>query len=1021
VTLASTCRGTDAVRHSVPGAVPVLALLAILATVRAPGATAQVGPELVVTSHRITVGGRALAYTARAGRLPIRHNETGTALGDVFFTWYAVEPEPGSPARPLTFLWNGGPGANSVLLHLHGFGPKRIQTPDSPLDGHGCACILEDNDATWLGFTDLVFVDPVGTGFSRPREGVDADRFYGAREDAAYIAELIRVFLQRFDAWDAPLFIGGESYGTWRAAGAAKALAEGGIPVAGVLLISGGVPVGGLEREPMRVAELITARTAAAFHHRRLAPELLRDLDATLEEAERWAVDVYAPALARRDSLDASERRAVVEGLARYTGLAPDALDAETLVLNRGDFATALLRDDGRVLSRFDTRVTTDAPTAPEGAEATLVGSYLRDDLGYDTDVAYQGLEAGYRSVSDSGPASPGERWRYDQGAPGQVLPQRLTVGDGPPGDRPSWLRDALATDPEIRVWVATGLFDSLNSCSLNRRLVDLLEATERDAFTLACYAGGHAMYADRPVRLAMREDVGRFVAEAAEGWRGRRPPPKPPSDTAATARRSVEGDIVTTRHAVRIAGREVAYTARAGTLPIREDATGEVHARIFFVAYSVEPAPGDPPRPLLFAWNGGPGSNAGLLHVAAMGPRRLAMGDTFPTADPAAMSSIVDNEATWLRTADLVFVDPVGTGYSRPTRAEYGSEFYDTRGDVASVAEFIRVFRTRFDAWDAPLFLAGESYGAQRAAAVARALQQDGIDVSGVVLISGSAGLGAVPDRWATPLLLPSLTATARYHGRLPSAIDGDDAVARARAWGLGPFADALARGDHLGDAERARMRRELAGWTGLPVESVGDSLRLSGAAFTELLLADENRILGRYDARLSRPRNPDEGIFDPREDASLAPLEGVLSGNAPTMIRYLRGTLGYESDLYYVGPFGGAWPPPDRFRGDWMSVRWSWTEGPEAPLLDAMKADPAMRVLHASGVYDLATPAGIPAFQVEALEPALRERITVKVYEGGHSFYLDRASRLAFMEDGTAFIRAAVTDRSEGQGRDP
>ena len=149
---------------------------------------------------------------------------------------------------------------------------------------------------------------------------------------------------------------------------------------------------------------------------------------------------------------------------------------------------------------------------------------------------------------------------------------------------------------------------------------------------------------------------------------------------------------------------------------------------------------------------------------------------------------------------------------------------------------------------------------------------------------------------------------------------------------------------------------------------------------------------------------------MFDPREDASLAPLENKVTGNAPTMVRYLRSTLGYESDLYYIGPFGGAWPPNDRFRGDWMTMRWNRSEAPEAPLRDVLAANPSLRVLHASGAYDLVTPAGPPAYMIEGLEPELRDRFTVRVYEGGHSFYLDRASRLQFMRDGAALIDSAT-----------
>jgi carboxypeptidase C (cathepsin A) len=1025
----------------------IAALLSVLFGLLTPpwaGISAQLEP-VATTHHQTTVEGRALSYTARAGHLPIRLNETGEVRGHVFFTHYALNVGPDSPPRPLTFLWNGGPGANSVLVHLVGFGPVRIRTSDTPLEVPDCDCVLEPNDGTWLEATDLVFVDPIGTGFSRPTEVEYADDFYGVMEDVAYIAEFVRLFVTRFDAWDAPLFIGGESYGTWRASGVARTLEEQGIPVAGVILISGGVPVGPLEAEEMRVAHLLTSRTASAFFHGRLEAGLQGDQEDALRQAEEWATRVYAPALARREALSHRDRRIVVEGLARYTGMDVGRIDAEALVINRQQFVEELMAEEGVELARFDTRLPTVHPSPPPGARAELVGRYLRDTLGFQWDQAYQGLEVGYRPVSDSAPRGPGARWRYNHATPGEPPPVRLTVGDGPPGGRPSWLREALEANPSIRVFVATGLYDSLNSCSLNRHVVGLLDRELQDNFTLVCYPAGHVVYEDRDVRLRMKADVSRFIRAAR---------PRSDSSSFGSARGSVgteaselsatplneaalahpgfpvsagtdgafrgqnpapEDEIVTTQHSIRLAGRGLDYTARAGRLPMREDEAGKVRAHVFFVSYSVEPEPGEGPRPLLFAWNGGPGSNAGLLHVTAMGPRRMRMDDVFATADPSEMSDLVDNEATWLPFTDLVFVDPVGTGYSRPTRAEFGPEFYDTVGDVESLAEFIRVYRTRYDASDAPLFLAGESFGSLRAASVARVLQRRGIDVSGIVFISGSPGLGSLPTHLRSALLLPSLTASSLYHGKLPPGLsaDPDRAIQEARDWALATYASALRDQDDLTSDQRTPIAGELARFTGMPPDLIAASgLAVTAPMFSEQLLADEGRILGRYDARLSRPRKESEEIFDPREDASLAPLENRISGNAPTMIRYLRGDLGFESDLYYIGPFGGAWPPPTGFRGDWMSVRWNWREGPVEPLRDAMTMNPTLRILHASGRYDLTTPAGPPAHLISQLEPALRDRITVKVYVGGHSFYLDRTSRLQFMRDGSALMEASASE---------
>ena len=182
-------------------------------------------------------------------------------------------------------------------------------------------------------------------------------------------------------------------------------------------------------------------------------------------------------------------------------------------------------------------------------------------------------------------------------------------------------------------------------------------------------------------------------------------------------AARAQEEPIVTTHHTVTIGAQTLRYTARAGRIPIRDNEAGDVHGQMFFASYTLDRTPTDPPRPLTFVWNGGPGSNAALVHLIGFGPKRIA---PPPGAKPGDGTRwiVEPNPGSWLETTDLVFVDPIGTGYSRPTRAEYGAEFYQTRGDAESVAEFIRVYRTRFDAFDAPLFLAGESYGVTRAAA---------------------------------------------------------------------------------------------------------------------------------------------------------------------------------------------------------------------------------------------------------------------------------------------------------------
>jgi len=474
--------------------------------------TQSPGDQIVTTHHQITVGQRPLRYTARAGSLPIRHNETGEIHGHMFFVAYLLDRAPAEPARPLTFLWNGGPGANSTLVHLSGFGPKRIKSNDDPTAEPGCECELEDNQTTWLDQTDLVFVDPIGTGFSRPTKAEYAAEFYNTLGDIASVAEFVRVYLTRFDAWDAPLFIGGESYGVWRAAGVAEELARRGRKVAGVILISGGVPVGPVVSEEMRTALFVPTRAAAAFFHKKLSPDLQADLASTLEKVETWARTEYAPALAKRDKLSESERQTILERLARFTGIEASLIDAKTLIVTRQQFAEQLLRDRKQVLARFDTRQTTSGENNTRSGRGLAITKYLRSTLKFKTDLAYQGIEEGFSPNTGGRTLSVGARWNYNQGPP--PPPGTPPNTDAPPGGSQPWLRRAIAIDTSMKAFVAAGLYDSLNSCAGNAYLAPQLEPELKRNITARCYEGGHAMYESRSARLQLKQDISKFIRD---------------------------------------------------------------------------------------------------------------------------------------------------------------------------------------------------------------------------------------------------------------------------------------------------------------------------------------------------------------------------------------------------------------------------------------------------------------------------------------------------------------------------
>jgi len=408
-----------------------------------------------------------------------------------------------------------------VLLHLVGFGPKRIRTAHDSDGASSCECELQDNEATWLEFTDLVFVDPVGTGFSRPTRPEYGAEFYNTLGDIASIAEFIRVYQTRFDTWDAPLFLAGESYGAWRASGVAEALERREQNVSGVILISGGIQVGPSIDEELRTALFIPTRAAAAFHHEKLASDLQKDLQTTLRQVEAWARTEYAPALKKGASLSESERQAIAGQLARFTGLDPSLIDRQTLMVRRQSFAEQLLRDSGRVLARFDTRDVA-GPPPPGSRRAATVNRYLRSELQFKTDLAYQGAEEGFTPATGQPTPSVGARWNYNQGPqpPASAAPPPPAQNlDAPPGGAQPWLRRAMALNPELRTFVAAGLYDSLNSCAVNDVLVEALEPELRRNITATCYPGGHMMYDEPAIRVEMTRDVAKFV-QAAIGAR---------------------------------------------------------------------------------------------------------------------------------------------------------------------------------------------------------------------------------------------------------------------------------------------------------------------------------------------------------------------------------------------------------------------------------------------------------------------------------------------------------------------
>lgn len=462
------------------------------------------GDEQVVTVRRsIEARGRPLAYEVRTGRIPIRTDRSGEIRGYIFFTAYVALQD--GPRRPITFAWNGGPLISSAIVHMEGLAPRR-RAGDA----------MVDNPDTVLTETDLVFMDPVETGFSRPAKPEFAADFMSFIGDANATAEFVRAYRARFGTASQPTYLLGESYGVFRAAALADAMTERKLPLAGAILISGDIP--NIPQSPAFYDAMhVPARAATAFHYQRLDPSLMRDRAATLGEALRWSRDIYLPALERVGSLDDEAREAIAAALARYTAFPIGRIDRKTLVVSAADYLRFALSEDGsQPLSDIDTRIGADAPGNNLG-DPLLVDSYIRGELGYATDLVYAGLEKGYTPIP--GPKLPtiADRWQYNQpGVTPEVLGEMRRSGEVSPLARanPPWIVNALTRSPKLRVFVATGRFDPLNMCDGNVIATATLPSALSERIVNRCYESGHIIFREDAARQAFLADLRRFFRE---------------------------------------------------------------------------------------------------------------------------------------------------------------------------------------------------------------------------------------------------------------------------------------------------------------------------------------------------------------------------------------------------------------------------------------------------------------------------------------------------------------------------
>lgn len=464
----------------------------------------------------------------------------------------------------------------------------------------------------------------------------------------------------------------------------------------------------------------------------------------------------------------------------------------------------------------------------------------------------------------------------------------------------------------------------------------------------------------------------------------------------------------VETRHTVAVDGRTLSYTVTTGRLPLTNEEKGEVEAHVFFVAYTLDRPEGVPPgvRPLTFVFNGGPGSSSVWLHLGAVGPRRVLMQDEGWM--PAPPYRLVDNPHTWLDLTDLVFIDPVGTGFSRAVKPELNKQYWSLRGDLQAVGEFIRLYLTRYGRWASPLFLAGESYGTTRAAGLAGHLVDRGIAFNGIVLISTTLNFQTLEFEQGNDLpyalFLPTYTATAWYHRKLPADLQEKPLRAvleEVETWAGLEYLIALAKGDRLAESERQAVIRKLARYTGLEPRYIeGTRLRIEIMRFCKELLRDEGRTVGRLDSRfrgldaLAVTERPE---FDPSYTAIVPPYTAMLND-------YVRRELGYETDLEYQTL---------SFK---VNAEWQWDQGKYADTSEALRSalarNPYMKVFVAAGYYDLATPYMATYYTLSHMNLAPEQRASIQTaeYEAGHMLYLDLKSLARLKTDVAGFIAGAL-----------
>ncbi|MBK9256837.1 MAG: peptidase S10 [Saprospiraceae bacterium] len=456
------------------------------------------------------------------------------------------------------------------------------------------------------------------------------------------------------------------------------------------------------------------------------------------------------------------------------------------------------------------------------------------------------------------------------------------------------------------------------------------------------------------------------------------------------------------TKHSILLKnGKTIQFTATAGYLHLKTE-DGKDRAHMFFTAYTKDGETDIAKRPVTYTFNGGPGSASVWLHMGALGPKRILMADDGASLSPPY--TIVDNEYTWLEFTDLVFIDPVMTGFSRPADSIDKKEFTGYKEDIESVGEFIQIYSTRYGRWGSPKYLAGESYGTTRAAGLSEHLQtRYGMYLNGILLISQITNFQTarfeIGNDLPYPLFLPTYTATAWFHKKLDKKFtDLNKLLEEVRYFALNDYTLALTLGDKISPTEKDRIAGKLAEYTGLSKEYIfRTNLRINIHRFTKELRRSEGLTVGRLDSRFMASDYNDAGEspeFDPSYNAT------IYGPYTTAMYEHLKKNLKIDIEIPYEILTGRVQPwNYNNVQNQYLNV--------SENLRKAMVKNPFMKVLVCNGYYDLATPFFASEYTMDHmfLPEKLKNNIKMTYYQAGHMMYIDNKSLIEFTDDVRTF----------------